>query len=786
MTFISDLRFGLRLWAKRPGSFLSAVVALTLGIGLVTFSLCAINCVFFGKLPFHNPDDLVYTTIPNWAFRDFEEHQTTFEGLSAFSTTSANFKAADAPSRRRTCLTAPNFLDVVGVQPLFGRAFLPNDSKPGAEPVALLGYDLWQREFHGDCAALGSVIKLDGQPRTIVGIMPKGFRFPIDDELWLPADPVTMQGWGFTFGRLKPSVSISQARAELNTIAARLAASQSPQMKPSPIKVGLFTRYLSGLKGPHGPGPSIFAMLFLTFLVLFIACANVAGLTFANAVKRGTELAVRGALGASRARLISQMLVESSIISVCGALGGLLIVSGLAKWMQGYIERDSEFAQMPFWMHIQIDGRLLLGLIGLTFLANLLAGLWPALQATKRDINDLLKAQSSGSSGVRIGKFQRALVMTQIACSVVILTQAILLLGFSQRVRRVSLPFDPATILTARVDLPESVEPRSFFDELKRDLGSLPGVRAVTLSTSDPVSGYRMKPISLEGISYLRPEDHPSAGSGVVSTGFFEALNLPVLQGRTFTDADTVGSMPVAIVNATFAKLFLPPENPLGARFREGTNEWVTVVGCVADLNYDPSEEQRPVYFRPLHQQPARSLVINLHLVGQAIDGTKTLRAAVARALPDLAIYRVATIKALMDRDTMGYYLANVLLAICGIGALFLAILGIVGLITLSVSQRTREIGIRMALGAPRGQIVAALLKQVARQIAAGLGLGFLIAYALMQVLTHAVAKYPTATYPSMVYFTAVAVLGAISLVAVLVPTLRGAKVAPMDALRYE
>jgi len=765
------------------------VAALTLGIGLVTFSLCAINCAFFGRLPFPGADRVVYTTLTESAFREFNEQQTAFEGLSAFGTASVNFKAVDAPSRRRACFIGANFLELVRAQPIVGRGFLPGDDKPGAEPVALVGYDLWQREFHGDPAAVGSLIRLDGQPRTIVGVMPKGFKFPINDELWVPAEPGTdqMSGWGFGFGRLKPTATIAEARRELNIIAARVAASRSREVKSSPVMVGPFTRYLSDLKGPHGPGPSVFAMLFVTLLVLFIACANVAGLTFANATKRGTELAVRGAMGASRARLISQMLIESLILATCGALGGVLVVAALGKWVEGFIERDDEFAQIPFWMHLQIDGRLLLALVGLTFLTNLLAGLWPALQATKRDANELLKAQTGGTSGVHIGRFQRLLVMVQIACSVVILTQSFVLLSFSRRLKQVNLPFDPASVLTARVDPPASSDARFFFDELERNLMRLPGIQAVALSTSDPVSGYRQKPIAFEGIAYPRPDDHPYAGSGVVSAGFFQALNLSFLQGRSFTAEDVAGSMPVAIVNATFAKKFLPTDNPLGRRFREGTNTWLTIVGCVADLDYDPVDEyQPPVFFVPLAQQHARSMVISLQGSGRAMDWTKALRAEVARLQPDLAIYHVATTQALMERDTMGYYLASVLLGICGAGALFLATLGIFGLITLSVNQRTRETGIRLALGAPRDRIVRTLLKQVVRQIAVGLAAGALLAYALTRLLTHSIPRFPTVDHPGLVYLAAVLFLGIISLIAVLIPAMRGARVDPMEALRYE
>ncbi len=275
------------------------------------------------------------------------------------------------------------------------------------------------------------------------------------------------------------------------------------------------------------------------------------------------------------------MLIESLILAACGAGGGVLLVGSLGKWFDGWFTaNESEFSQIPFWMHIRIDGRLLLALVGLTLLTNVLAGLWPAIQATKRDVNQLLKAQAGGTPGLRTGKFQRLLVMVQIAFSVVILTQALVLLSFGQRLKQVNLPFDPTAILTGRVDVPPSADANCFFDQLERNLTRLPGVQALALSTSDPVSGHGQKPIAIEGIAYPRPEDQPHAGSEVASAGFFRALNIRLLQGRAFTADDVAGSMPVAIVNSTFARLFLPTGNPLGHRFREGTNAWLTVVGC--------------------------------------------------------------------------------------------------------------------------------------------------------------------------------------------------------------
>ena len=785
--FVQDFRFGVRLWMKMPGSFLSAVAALTLGIGLVTFSLCAINCVFFGKLPFPDADRLVYVTIPEPAYRAFHEQQSTFDGLSAFSSGSANFKAVDAPSRRRVCFIGANFLDVVRATPLFGRGFLAGEDKTGADPVALIGYDLWQREFHGSPAAIGSIIRLDGQPRTVVGIMPEGFKFPIDDELWVPAEPGTAPGWGFGFGRLKTSVTIADARTELNLIAARLSETGRGETSLNPpILVGAFTRYLSEMKGPHGPAPGVVAMLIVTLLVLFIACANVAGLSLANASKRGTELAVRGALGATRARLISQMLIESLILALGGAVGGLMIIAWLSKWFDGWFAaNESQFSQIPFWMHIRIDGRLLLSLIGLILLTNLLAGLWPALQATNRDVNELIKAGTGGTPGTNKGKLQRLLVMVQIGFSVVVLTQSLVLLSFSQRLKQVHLPFDPAAVLTARVDLPPSANARLFFDQLERNLAGLSGVQSFALSTSDPTSGRGRKQLEVEGKDYPRPEDHPYADSDVVSAGYFQSLDLPLLQGRSFSGDDVAGSLPVAIVNSTFARMILPPGNPLGRRFREGTNGWLTIIGCVPELAYEPlTDNPKPVYFVPITQRPVNSMVIMLRGNGRAEDWTKTLRAEVARLQPDLAIYRVATIQSLITHQTIGYYLASLLLGICGGGSLFLATLGIFGLVSLSVNQRTREIGVRLALGANQGRIVTSLLKQAVLQIAAGLAVGVLLAFALNQLLTRTIAGYPKVNEPALVFLATVTFLGTISFIAVLIPAMRAAKVHPMEALR--
>jgi len=312
-------------------------------------------------------------------------------------------------------------------------------------------------------------------------------------------------------------------------------------------------------------------------------------------------------------------------------------------------------------------------------------------------------------------------------------------------------------------------------------------VQNVAVSSSDPGLGHGWQQIKVEGKIYPRQEDHPFVGTESVSSGLFRMLNVPLVEGRSFNGADVAGAMPVAIVNSTFAKMLLPSGNPLGHRFRQGTNAWLTVIGCVPDLQYDPAAANpEPVFYVPISQQPLGSMVVLLRGNGRATDWTKALRAEVARLDPDLAIERPSTMQSLINHQIFGYYLSSLLLAICGGASLFLATLGIFGLVALSVNQRTREIGVRLALGATRNGIITTFLVRAARQIGAGLSFGTILAWALNRMLLHSIAGYPTVDYPALVLFATIAFLASVSMLAVLIPAVRGAKVDPMTALRYE
>lgn len=786
---LQDLRLGWRVLLKQPWTASSTILALTLGIGLVTTMFCFFNGTVLQGLPFPDSDRLVYTTIPSDAIREFKEQQTRFEELCSFGSIWENFKAKGAPSRRRACYISPDFLEAVGVKPVVGRGFRPGEGAPGAEPVALLGFDVWQEEFQGDPAAVGSIFWLDGKPQTVVGIMPPEFRFPINENIWVASSGTADQGnrgQGFVFGKLKPSVTPGQAQAELNTIWTRLVPPERAKAAElDPVRVGPFRDCVWGLDGPNKSRDAFLAgamAVLATVFVLVIACTNVALLTLGRAVKRGKEFAVRGALGATRKRLIVQILVENLILAAGGAAGGLLVASWLTNWFAARtLGQNAVGKSMPSWWHYDVDWRVVLFLIVLTFLTNLLAGLGPALQATKRDANDSLKDESAGSSGLRIAGFQRFLVVSQVAMSVAIFAAAFVLIRVNEQRARMQLSFDPTSVLTARVELPPAADPGRFAKEVESGLKQAPGVDAVALSSGRLQLGWSQVLIEVEGQSYDRWQDHPRVGGRAVSEGFFKTLNLQLLQGRGFTADDRLGTPAVAVVTPAFAEQFLPHGNLLGARFRQYPDgPWLTVVGVVADV-WGRARHSTD-YYVSMTQQPRRDITVMLRGNGR-VALIKTLRTEVARLQPDLPVFEIETLAEQwrgMDNGAKGEVR---LLSICGVGSLFLSVLGIYGLIMLSVGQRTREIGIRLALGATRNRIMATIVREVAGPIATGLIVGAVLAFCLLRIVASLIEGPTDQPWP---YLAAVLLLGTASLSAVAIPARYAGKMDPVKALRYE
>lgn len=786
-----DFSFGFRILLKQPGSLLAALAALTLGIGLVTIMFCAINTLMLRSLPLPDPERLISTTVPAWALPEFRKQQTTFEGLVSFGDFHANFRSTGTPSRREACFISANFLDVLRAKPLLGRNFLPGEDASGAEAVAILSYKLWQEEFQGDRAVLGSTVWVEGSPKTVVGVMPVEFRFPINDDLWVAADVtqgIANRDTGFVFGRLKPDVTLAGARAELNTIWTRLQPPRRNDERPvEQIRVGAYVDALTGaLYGKNTIGSAILGMLLITLFVLFLACANVAMLTLGRAIKRGREFAIRGALGATRRRLVFQLLAENLVLFSGGAVGGTLAAGFLLHWLLSRMPSDTTHWRLyASWWHFEIDGQVLFLVACLIFLTNLLAGLWPALQATKRDVNELLKGETLLSSHLGTAGFQRLLVISQVSAALVILVGAFALIRQRQHLNDVHLPFDPKTMLTVNVDLTGVADVGRFFEELDRDLNQTPGVEAAALASDGFAFWHGVRPIEIEGRSYPREEDHPLAPARVVTPDFFRTVNLGLLQGRSFGAGDRFGSEPVAVVNATFARQFFPQVNPVGRRFREGTNgPWFTVVGCVPDVLSYGTNRREPVYYLPLSQHPSTTMEVLLRGRGRPPSvWSKTVDAAVARLHPDLPTFEASTVQQELDGVDAGITANSLLLGACGTASLFLAAVGVFGLITLSVNQRTNEIGVRLALGSTKARVVMSILKQALPQIGIGLATGLLLSLALVRILG---SVLPATASEPVVYVGVLFLLGGVSLGAVLIPAVRGARVEPMRALRYE
>jgi predicted permease len=785
-----DFRFGFRTLTRQSGSLIAAIAALALGIGLVTVMFCAINGIMFRSLPLPESDRLVSTTVPAWAFQEISRQQTTFENLASFGDFHVNFRAAGAPTRREVCFITANFLEVLRATPALGRGFLPGEGLPGAEPVTILSHKLWQEEFQGASNVLGSTVWIAGQPKTVIGVMPADFRFPINDDLWVASEvtqEVANRETGFVFGRLKPGVTRAGAQVELNTLWQRVAPPRRPnEPELKPIRVGAYLDALTGgLEGKSDITVGSLAMLLATLCVLFLACANVAMLTLGRAIKRGREFAIRTALGASRKRVILQLLIENLILSAAGGFGGLLAAGYFMHWLMSQMPADTTiYRNYPSWWRFEIDGNVLFFVLCLTFVTNLVAGLWPALQATRQNVNELLKGQTLGSSTLGTGGFQRLLVVSQVAVSVVILVGALALLRQRQQLGDVHLPFDPKTMLSVNVELSGPTGSVRFFEELNRNLAQVPGVESVAMTSAGFAFGHHGTPVQIEGRSYPRPADHPRVPARVVTPDYFKAVNLSLRKGRAFGSDDRADSLPVAVVNATFAQELFPDSDPLGRRFREGTDgRWLTVVGCVPDALVYGTGRREPVYYVPMSQHPRAAMRVLLRGNTQSpMAWTKTVGAEVARLQPDVPISRAGTVKQELD-GVHGGWLEAATLGACGAVSLLLAALGIFGLLTLSVNQRTHELGIRLALGATKANLVMTILKQGLRQIAVGLVVGLLLATAVVRAFA---SVLPSTATEIWVYVGVVVLLGTVSVIAVLIPATRGSKVDPMVALRYE
>jgi len=803
MSLLSDARLSTRALLKQPGLTLIAVLALTLGIGLTTVMFSIIQGAFWRGLPFEDADRIVAVAaldtsdandsggdVTQFDYAEWAQAQRSFDLFGAFYQGTINLAdAAGQPTRFEGAFITAAAFDIVGARALRGRLIQAADEVPGAPKVVLLGHTVWQSRYVGEESVIGRIVRMNGQPATIVGVMPEGFKFPSAGEVWtgLSVDTRLENRDSavsvIPVGRLAPGVSVDEANAEFVGLAARTAARFPDTSRTMSANVQPYVKRFLGAEIL----PMLLTMLGAVFGVLLIACANVANLLIARTAVRTREIAIRTALGASRIRIIRQLLSESAVLAVVGALGGLALAQGgISLFNRAIVDTDP-----PFWIDIRLDPTVLLFTVGLTLVATLAAGLLPALQASRADVNDVLKDETRGSSGVRVGRMSRALVVVEIALSCGLLVASGLAIKSIVKLKTTDFGFATTDVFTARVGLFESDYPTPesrarCFADLHARLTALPGARAAAIAVNLPATGANRPNIVIDGVTYASREDHPLVRTSAITPGFFETFGRQLLRGRGFRTADDLAAQKVAIVNESFATKFFGQDDPIGKRFRlsdQPADAWITVVGLASDMYLDNLENRQPAgFYTPLAQDPPRFASLAVLTAGAPMDMAPAVRREVAALDANLPIYFVRTMEEFLAQNNWHYQVFGTLFTAFGAAALFLATVGLYAVMSFAVSRRTQEIGVRMALGASGGQVMRLVLRQGLWQVAIGLVIGIALAAGLSQMLT--VIMFGVEPWDTMVFVTVVLSLFAAALVACLIPARRALRVHPTTALR--
>jgi len=808
--FLGELRYAFRSLRNAPGTATIAVVALALGIGLTSVMFSIVYGALHRGLPFEDAKRIMHLerSVPTEGIESigvsihdyvyWGERQRSFEQLAGFRMGTVNIRGSERPERYEGAFVTASTFEVLGVEPVLGRTFTPEETQPGAPMTVVLGYNAWQEKFGGR-DVLGEVVTVNSEQGEIIGVMPEGFEFPLEEEVWVPnrLDPIQLErGTGFTmqvFGKLREGVSIDQASVEFASIADELAE-QFPETNTGIVPV--VKPYTEEYMGGEETG-ILYAMLTTVVLVLIIACANVANLLLARASTRMRDLAIRTAMGASRLRVVRQVLAEAIVLAVAGATGGLAIA-----WVGiTLFDRAVQPTSPPFWLVFKLDAPIIAFVMVASVLAALVSGIIPALKASRTDVNAILKDESRGSSSLHIGRLARTLVVAEIAMSMALLFSSGLMLRSSTAVRNIDPGFRTEEVLSARLGVfPENYPDREsrqrFWDELHLRLEAIPGVRSATFASAVPGTGAYGTSVAIDGQVYDEGVDLPSMRYSLATPEYDDVMGIEMLQGRWFTDLDGEASAPVAVVTESFALRHFGSQSPIG-RFvtpqvttaaQAGVPVAREIVGLVADQWMsglgDPDQEPDEGLFMPLAQFDANFLTILVHTDGDPLQHATSVRDAVEAVDAETPIYFVRTVKQAIDENLWFYNVFGGLFMAFGAAALFLSSVGLYGVMAFSVSQRTQEMGVRMALGAAGAEVRRLVLRQGVGQIvlgsALGAGLGLLLARGLTLLL------YDVPTWdPTTLTGVFVLLLGT-GIAASLVPAARATRVDPVVALRAD
>jgi predicted permease len=793
-----DVWYGLRSLRRSPGMLAAGTAALSLGIGLTTVMYSVIYDLLIKGLPFEHSARIamIYHAdparedeqIPFGSFVHYERQQRSFEAIGAYLLGPANVSGGDRPDRVDAARMSAGAFDVTGVRAMFGRTFTARDNEPGSPPTAILGYAMWRDRYQADSGAVGKQIRVNGRPYTIVGVMPEGFEFPVAIKVWLPlqTDPATLRpGEGpqlTVIGRLRPDVTYERANAEFAVLTHQLATDLPPGAAERRVVVEPFIRATV----PTRVYSLLYAMLGAVFLVLLVACANVANLLLDRAAGRTREIGIRTALGASRLAVIRQSLVESSILAGLAAVVG----TGIAQAGIVLFNRAMVDTEPPFWMDMRLHPPVLLFVLFLAVVASLASGLLPAIQSARLDISTILKDESHAASSRRVGRLSRTIVGIQIALSSAMLLAAGLMTKSIVKLRTIDPGFATADVYTARVSLTsrDTVRQRRFFETMERELAALRDVTGVYLGSELPGSGWSGDQVEVEGRVYTREQDRPSTRLLAVNPGFFSTFGIRMLRGRPIVAEDRQGSPHVAVVSESFARRHFAATDPIGRRVRLGgpdsEREWLTIVGVMPTLYAASMRDPWPAEVLTAFWQEERWLSASVAVRGFAGVAAAPIRKIVAALDSEVPVYAAASMDDVLARPMWFVHVFGTMFVIFGLASLILAAIGLYAVMALSVSRRVREMGIRMALGATAGDVIRMICRQGARQIVLGMSIGLVAGSAVVR-LARAVLFDVQPDDPVVFAFVAV-VLGAAALVACIIPAIGATRVDPVIALRTE